>query len=152
MVGRSAKVRTRRWLRDLSQFSITKASQLREKSNQWFRETEFLFRNERRAAFVYLGGFVIECLLKYALWPQRHRPEIRKLLWGSHDLDKLLAACGALERELSKPPWDGVRESFEFLKSWSVRIRYNPKCPSAHDVRDYRRRLSEVRQWLLGRI
>jgi hypothetical protein len=139
------------WLRELSTFSVTKASQLRTKSDQWHADARFLHDSRRYAASVYLGGFVIELMLKAALWPRRREPRIASLLHRSHDLRQLVEECQAIWAEIQKPPHARVLQSLEFLASWSVRIRYNPKQPSADDSADYRRRVELVRTWLRGK-
>lgn len=141
-----------RWLTELSAFSVEKASQLRAKSDQWFADTEFLFKSKRWASCVYLGGFVIELLLKSELWAQRNDPVIRKLLYSSHDLDQLRLACRRIDAKLSSPLENQIGSRFESLASWSVRIRYNPKIPSAGDAKFFMIRLKEVRKWLIGTI
>lgn len=140
------------WLAELGRFSITRAAQLKEKSNQWFDDVQFLHQEARWSAAVYLGGFVIELLLKAALWRRRNEPAIRKLLFSTHELDLLLRHCGDLHAEMNKRGCDAVRSSFSAVTVWSVRIRYNPKRPSAADAGDYLGRIREVRQWLLGKI
>jgi hypothetical protein len=141
----------KRWLEELARFAITKPSQLREKSNQWFDDADFLHQHCRWSALIYLGGFVVECSLKSVLWPRRTEPRVGRLLWHSHDLGALLAECAALDWEIQKPQFADVLSSFQFLASWTVRIRYNPKRPSAADARAYWQQLKEVRRWLLGR-
>jgi hypothetical protein len=139
------------WLRELARFAISKPSQLREKSEQWFRDTQCLHDHQRWSAVVYLGGFVIECLLKCALWPRRTERRVIRLLWRSHDLYDLLDACPETRTELNKPPFDAVRSSFDFLANWAVRIRHNPKRLSQEEGLEFWRRLKEVRTWLRGR-
>jgi hypothetical protein len=150
-VHRLSRSSVQNWLLELSRFAITKPSQLREKSDQWFNEVEFLHEHERWSPLIYLGGFVIECLLKSVLWTRRAEPRAAQLVGRSHDLGQLLAECAALDAEIRKPAFAQVRSAFEFLASWTVRIRYNPKRPSAADARMYWQRLVEVRRWLLGR-
>jgi hypothetical protein len=141
-----------RWLLELARFGVTRQGQLLAKSDQWWTEVDWLIRKRRWAAGVYLGGFVVELLLKAELWPRRAEPRITALLGRSHDLRLLLAHCPRLEEELQRLGGERVRASFDFLGSWSVRIRYNPKQPSADDARDFWRRLAEVREWLRGKF
>jgi hypothetical protein len=138
-------------LRELAHFAVTRPSQLRDKSHQWFDDVQFLHAHQRWGAAIYLGGFVIECLLKAALWPRRAEPRIDRLLWRSHDLGELLAECRHLKADMRQPRFAEVWAAFQFLGNWTVRIRYNPRLPSAREARDFWERLMEVRQWLLGR-
>lgn len=140
------------WLRELARFQVVRAEQLREKSHQWFDEAGFLHKHQRWAPMIYLGGFVLECLLKSALWPRRYDAAAAELIRRSHDLHRLIARLPQVDALLRRPQFDRVRASFDLVASWTVRIRYNPKRPSSADAIDYWRRLAEVRQWLLGRI
>ncbi len=97
-----------RWLSELARFAITKPSQLRDKSHQWFSDVQFLHEHERWSPLIYLGGFVIECLLKSVLWPRRTEPPVGQLLWRSHDLGELLAECAALDAAIRKPVFANV--------------------------------------------
>lgn len=139
------------WLVELRKFSIRKASQLREKSNQLFEDAQFLCEAERWSTFVYLGGIVIERLLKAELWPRRHGPRIARLIYSSHDLAEMLEACPQLQRELERPTKVRVDRCFRGLCDGGVRVRYNPKKPSAEDGNQYRVWLRELRAWLIGR-
>ncbi|HOW18227.1 MAG TPA: HEPN domain-containing protein [Phycisphaerae bacterium] len=131
-------------------FSLTKKSQLTTKSDQWFDDARFLHQSARYAAALYLGGFVIECLLKAALWERRQEPDVRRLLY-SHELDDLLAALPVLAREMERDPV-GVQEEFVQICNWNVRIRYNPLRVDKRDCDDFVRRLTEVRTWLRDRV
>jgi HEPN domain-containing protein len=131
-------------------FGVTKASQLVTKSDQWFSDVQLLYRNGRYAAALYLGGFVIECLLKAALWNRRFEGRIRSILYGSHDLERLLGLNAELRQAYLAAP-ARLRESFSELSAWTVRVRYNPRRPSAADAEAFVGRLREVRAWLRQR-
>lgn len=146
------KTRHKGPLRVLLGFSISRPTQLLEKSHQLFGDVEFLFNSGRDATAIYLSGFVIELMLQAKLFDRRLEPHMATLIYRSHDLDALMAECSVLENDLSSPVYAGVRASFMAIKSWSVRLRYNPKRPSRGDATVYRRHLNEVRNWLNGRI
>ena len=151
MVSRKKNPGSAKALRVFSSFGITKASQLKTKSDQWFEDVQFLFRNERYSAAVYLGGFVIECLLKASLWSRRQDDAIRSLIFRSHDLPRLLHANSALERDMQR---DKLRNHAHFVQisSWHVRIRYNPRQVHREDADAFLAHLREVRTWLRDRI
>jgi hypothetical protein len=131
-------------------FQITKKSQLTTKSDQWLDDSGYLRKSERYAAALYLGGFVIECLLKASLWDRRFEPQIRPLL-HSHDLSALRAANTELDRRMQADRL-GVHEQFVRLSNWTVRVRYNPRRVARQDADDFMRRLKEVRGWLRTRV
>jgi len=132
-------------------FQVTKKSQLTTKSDQWFADTEYLHKSKRYAAALYLGGFVIECLLKASLWDRRFDAKVRPLLFRSHDLGELREANTALDVQMQADRLR-VHEQFVRLSSWTVRVRYNPKRVATQDAKDFMRRLKEVREWLRPRI
>lgn len=133
-----------------SRFGVTKRTQLITKSDQWFDDTQFVYRAERLSAALYLGGFVLECLLKAALWERRTEDRVRNLLF-SHDLSGLLEANTDLASTMRADPL-GRYEQFVKLSSWTVRFRYNPKRIDPEDARIFLDRLKEVRAWLRSRI
>lgn len=136
------------WLDQLGSFVPRSPGQLKTKSDQWFADARFLLSHHRFAAAVYLGGFVIELLLKAMLWPRRAEPPIGAKIFSTHDLFELLELNRVLERALHSPELKSAYDSFQFLANWTVHVRYNPKSPSAEEARDFWRRLEEVRKWL----
>ena len=84
-------------------------------------DVEFLYRNGRYAAALYLGGFVVECLLKAALWRRRFEARMRSLLFRSHDLGELLDASVPLPEALSRET-QGLTDGFRVLAGWSVQM------------------------------
>lgn len=133
-----------------AEFNIRRATQLVTKSDQWFDDVQFLYGSRRYAAALYLGGFVIECLLKARLWPRRFEPKIRPLLF-SHRLGELLKADVNLSSALKSDP-HAPYEQFVHLSTWTVRVRYNPRGIDPQDAAGFLRRLREVRLWLRDRI
>lgn len=132
-------------------FAVTKKTQLATCSDQWFKDVEFLCRQTKRyRAALYLGGFVIECLLKAALWERRWEKRVRGLLF-SHDLTALLEVNPRLAKALRSDRQNRY-EQFVRLSTWTVKVRYNPKPVRQEDAGDFMRRLKEVRQWLRKRI
>ena len=134
-----------------AQFAVSKKTQLTTKSDQWFDDAKFLHvKAKRYGAALYLGGFVIECLLKAALWDRREERRVWDLLF-SHDLTALLELNASLARSLRSDRQNRY-EQFVRLSNWNVRVRYNPRPVRKEDADDFMRRLQEVRQWLRNRI
>lgn len=132
-------------------FTVTKSSQLKTKSDQWYDDCRFLFQSQRYAASLYLGGFVVECLLKCSLWVRRNEPVIRILLFTSHDLEGLLLANQGLDKQMRADASD-VHERFVKLTGWTVRFRYNPARPTFEDATQFMKNLQEVRAWLRSQV
>src|SRR4051794_15730346 len=94
--------------------SRLKPSQLRTVAERRYADAECLLRarnNERLNGAMYLGGFVLECLLKARLletypWLQSRPPDNRsyeRTLWSlcyrSHDLDEIPARLPGVTRD-----------------------------------------------------
>jgi hypothetical protein len=131
-------------------FSIQRKTQLLTKSDQWYDDARFLHRAGRYEAFLYLGSFAIECLLKAALWHRRHEERIRGLLFA-HELDGLMAANPELSLAWDREGGE-VHQRFVQICTWNVRIRYNPRKVDRGTADRFMTCLCEVRQWLGDRI
>jgi len=115
---------------------------------------------------MYLGGFVIECLLKARLmetfgWLQNAsfphgRSRTHQYLWSlcyrSHDLDAILAKLPELQQRLSQL---GQRESNRILQSlksicahWTIFARYSPYGADITEARQFLAQIKELKTWL----
>ncbi len=115
---------------------------------------------------MYLGGFVIECLLKAKLlekfaWLQSARsPEGRskgdRHLWSlcyrSHDLDAILAKLPEVERRVSGMEQRGSKRLSQSLKSvcasWTVYARYSPYSADIDEAEAFLDQIKELMPWL----
>lgn len=144
-------------------------TQLRTVANRRFDDADALRRtgqNARANGAMYLGGFVVECLLKARLlerfrWLQsagspqgRSRPDQRlwSLCYRSHDLDEILAELPAVTERLARL---GQRDSSRLLQSfksicaqWSIYARYSPYNADIDDARTFLDQIEELRPWL----
>ena len=113
---------------------------------------------------MYMGGFVIECLLK-ALLLDRHRNlqapvdpaklsesdrEVFQLLYTSHELEAMLDFLPEVEVKVLTAPegpalWDRFRT---VCAQWTVYARYSPKSARREDARWFLDSIREVKQWL----
>lgn len=150
--GRGARRAAKRKRDPFAPFRVSRPTQIVTKSDQLFKDVEFLYKQKRFALVLYLGGFVVECLLKAALWKRRHERGVRELLFG-HDLARLLAASPVLSRDMERDRL-GAYNYFYFVRvsSWHVGIRYNPKQVAPEDADAFLTQLREVRRWLRNRI
>ena len=115
---------------------------------------------------MYLGGFVIECLLKAHLldaygWLQSARsPEGRSTseqrLWNlcyrSHELDEILDKLPSVTDRLQAAEREGHSRLLDGLKKlcgqWTIYARYSPRQADIEDAREFLARLKEVKKWL----
>lgn len=114
---------------------------------------------------IYIGGFVVECLLK-AILLERH-PNLQKpvdpttlsrqdrqiydLLY-SHKLDAILDAVPDVRAKLqvltddkARPVWPRVRTICE---QWTVYARYSPRLATTQEAERFLDTIQEVKQWL----
>jgi hypothetical protein len=121
--------------------------------------------NARMNGAMYMGGFVVECLLK-AILLERHANLQRRvdpatlsetdheafvLLFG-HALDEMLLFLPEVRKKLAflrnadgKPLWPAFQVVCE---QWTVYARYSPKHATAEDARQFLITVSEARKWL----
>ncbi len=122
--------------------------------------------NERANGVLYLGGFVIECLLKAQLlesypWLQRARgPDGRspdeQRLWSlcyrSHDLDEILSRLPGLLARLVRLAQMGQAHLLRNLKAicgqWTVHARYSPQSAIMVNASAFLDRVKEIKRCL----
>lgn len=118
-------------------------------------------QNERANGAMYLGGFVIECLLKAKLlekhkWLQgspgdlskRSKPEreLYSLCYQKHDLDGLLAHLPHVTQVLSSR---GLLKSLkDICGSWTVFARYSPRATTSENAKAFLADIKELKKWL----
>lgn len=123
-------------------------------------------KNARANGAIYLGGFVIECLLKARLldahpWLQNagspagrsHRDQrLWSLCYRSHDLDLILAELPDIEQRLAQNEQRGGHRLRGALKSicasWTVQARYSPHTADMRYAQDFLNQIREIRPCL----
>jgi len=146
-----------------------KASQLRTVAQRRLDDAEWLRKsgdNNRANGVFYLGGFVIECLLKAKMLerypsmrrapsPDRMSEQDRRiwyLIYRSHDLDGMLGCLPDLETELvAADRRDGTRRWTtlkSICRSWTIFARYSPRMETMKDAEDFLDDVRELKQWL----
>lgn len=142
--------------------------QLRTVSDRRFGDACCLLRtkqNERASGAMYMGGFVVECLLKARLleahsWLQSARSadgrskteqQIWKLCY-SHKLDEILAALPHVERQLLAVQQSGHPRLLVGFKKvcaqWTIFARYSSRSATVSDAREFLSVVKEVKKWL----
>ena len=143
--------------------------QLRSVAEHRFGDAMCLFGSEdaaRATGARYMGGFVIECLLKALLLARhpnlqvpvdpatlsRSDREAFRLLYVSHELDAMLGFLPEVETKLKvlrgadgRAVWERFRTVCE---QWTVYARYSPKLAKRDDAQAFLQTIREVKQWL----
>ncbi len=125
-----------------------RASVCRQAAIARLAEAEYL-KEAHPAGAIYLGGYVVECMLKWAICQRKgiiyfddlpdQQLADRLTSARGHDLNFLLDASGLrLFLESNKP----LHKAFTRVSGWSVALRYKP---TAGDIRTAVRFLADVR-------
>jgi hypothetical protein len=144
-------------------------TQLRTVAERRFDDAEALRKtgqNARANGAMYLGGFVIECLLKAKLleryrWLQStaspdDRSKADQRLWSLcyrlHELDEILDKLPEITEKLSRTEGGRSNRLVQSLKSicgqWTVFARYSPYTADMDDARTFLDQVKELKPWL----
>jgi HEPN domain-containing protein len=118
---------------------------LLEAANVRLQDAKVLLKSKRYSGAVYLGGYVIECMLKVAICDYlgvSHLPG----QYAVHNLELLLSASG-LQKELKASLI--LTEQFDVILKWTVSIRYRGAVIQTEEARKFMKAVLEVREWLL---
>lgn len=123
-------------------------------------------QNARANGVFYLGGLVIECLLKARLLDQypsvgaARTPEglspsdrqVWQLIYRSHELDEMLEYLPDIERRLALADRIDGRGRTRRLKriclEWSIFARYSPLSSKMAEASEFLDDVKELRTWL----
>ena len=138
--------------------------QMRTVADRRFADAECLRKtgqNQRANGAMYLGGFVIECLLKAKLlekhkWLQSAPGDLRKrsederalhaLCYRQHDLDGLLVRLPNVTQMLARR---GLLKTLqEICGSWTVFARYSPRNTTIAHAKMFLADIRELKKWL----
>ena len=143
--------------------------QLRVVADRRFEDADCLRRtrqNARASGAMYLGGYVIECLLKAKLleryrWLQsvaspQDRPQAERELWSlcyrKHSLDELLAKLPEVQARLAAVEQRGKQKLLSALKEicarWTVFARYSPHSATISEAKQFLSQVKELKSWL----
>ena len=102
--------------------------------------------NKRYTGAVYLGGYVIECLLKAAICVEQ-RTERLPAKYRTHELEALLEATGYRLTMTTE-----IASKFRIIVGWNVMLRYQGRQYKAQDARTFLANVEVIRQWLLEKM
>lgn len=122
--------------------------------------------NARANGVFYLGGFVIECLLKARLLDQykwianavavdKLSPAERRiwnLIYRSHDLDEMLAHLPGIDSRLGSADRNDGRDRLRKLRlicsEWTIFARYSPLSSTMREASEFLNDVRELKEWL----
>jgi len=146
-----------------------KPSQLRTVADRRYADARALCDTEKNAhanGAQYLGGFVLEMLLKAQLiekYPhtasrQSHEPmaaeerQVWSLIYRSHDLEEMLDHLAELEGAIQKAGERDGRSYLAYLRelcgAWTIYARYSPLSTTIVDARAFLDRVRELKELL----
>lgn len=122
--------------------------------------------NARANGVYYLGGFVIELLLKASVLerypslgsvasPERLSRQDRvtwNLVYRSHNLAELFARLPELQTRLSEADRIEGKQRLggllEVCEEWTIFARYSPRTEKMRDAATFLKQVKEVKEWL----
>lgn len=143
--------------------------QLRTVAQRRFEDAGYLRgsgNNARANGVFYLGGFVLECLLKALLlerYPSMQRvasPDalaeserrVWSLIYRSHDLGQMLRHLPEVRRALAAADEREGTHRLETLNSicarWTIFARYSPRMERMKEAETFLDNIGELKEWL----
>jgi len=127
---------------------LEKRTTLMQSANERLRDAKVLAKkeNKRYTGAVYLGGYVLECLLKAAICVVQSTERL-SARYLTHELDELLDATGYrsdIPREIDR--------KFADVTFWNVQLRYQGKRYNAGEAQRFLKNVEEIRQWLIEKM
>lgn len=138
-------------------------SQLRTVADRRFEDAYYLLksgRNARANGAMYLGGFVIECLLKALLmekypWLQNRgrsegttktaEREIWYLCYRGHDLERISSKLPEVTRLLHR---SNLLPSFRNIGAWTIFARYSPYMTEIREASEFLLKVKGLKECL----
>ena len=107
-------------------------------------DASVLLQKKRYDGALYLGGYVVECMLKAAIcqWIGEERLPERYM---THDLNWLR------EQAALMPP-SRLHKQWEHVTRWDVAVRYSSQPVSAESARQFINAMEVIRRWLIDEI
>jgi HEPN domain-containing protein len=125
-----------------------KASRFVELSGRFILDAKVLIKGKRWHTALYLAGYSLECILKYAVCMRNRRLKLPRQYW-THNYDVLLDAAG-LRPDLEQPANAKLLSCYRHVnRLWSVSRRYATSGLTPEEVKDTVTMLEELRKWVI---
>lgn len=108
-------------------------------------DASVLLDQRRHQGAIYLAGYALECLLKYAI-TRRQGDIYLSAKFETHDLDELLLAAGLLPALQSARSIHAIYS--EFAELWTVELRYRPKSITPKEASRLYEQVEEIYDWI----
>jgi hypothetical protein len=116
-------------------------------------EARILFNADQPTGAVYLGGYVVEFMLKALILEsspaQQQDALLDELKRIGHDPTRLLEVVR--QRGGTRPPAEVVR-AFSLVASWSSEMRYDPSEIDADEAEGFLDAVAMISRWADGRM
>ena len=117
-------------------------------SNDRLKDATVLLKNLRYNGAVYLGGYVIECLLKTAICARLGRDTL-PVEYRIHDLDSLMHSSGLFPAMVVNA---SLYPQYVRIKVLSVALRYQGKRYDADAAKKFLSAVKKVKRWILEKM
>jgi len=117
-------------------------------ANERLKDATVLQKQKRYNGAVYLGGYVIECLLKAAICVHLNQDTL-PAVYRIHELPDLLYFAGLLSFLQAD---ERISQRFAIVEGWNVGIRYYGRRFDSQETRRFLSAVREVREWVLRLI
>ena len=124
----------------------TRGTVFREVAHVRLKDAAVLLEQGRFAGAIYLAGYAVECLLKWAITCRRECVYLPAEL-EIHNLDKLMTEAG-LERQLSEQH-DLPDLFWRLAEGWGPELRYLAQAPEAGVAMNLYREIERVYYWIV---
>jgi hypothetical protein len=104
-----------------------------------------LLKKERYAGAIYLAGYCVECLLKWAVTERAESLYLPAEL-EIHDLDRLLLAAGLAPALMKEGELRAV--FWALAESWGPELRYFAKAPERNEAKSLYENILKVYSWI----
>jgi len=113
-----------------------------------YRDAQALQRAEPWGGAIYLGGYVVECLLKARVLKRRGSSDLPREYWH-HDLLRLMDVSGAAW-EIGLSHNAAVQDQMRLITgTWDVTMRYgSTQFSDRHKAKQFLEAVRKVRRWL----
>lgn len=123
----------------------TRGTLFREVARVRLEDAAVLLEQKRYGGAIYLAGYAVECLLKWAV-TERQSCIYLPAEFEVHDLDELLVAAGLHDRLQSTGQLWAVYSDLN--EAWGPDLRYHAKGPKPKDAERLYQAIEQVYEWL----
>ena len=116
--------------------------------NDRYKDARALLRSGRWGGAIYMGGYVVECLLKARILKRKASSDLPREYWH-HDLLRLMDVSG-VSWEIKLPENNSIQDQMLLITgTWDVTMRYgSTQFRDRHEASNFLEAVQKVRRWL----